>query len=113
VSIQHGILYEDCKRKREVEERFDRDYAAWKEQYPSKTFGQWLAQWGRGNGEQEIETEGEGEGEGGHTIPVFWACRRLHLTHGSNTGQGLAHGISFKEIPGRGNGIVAGRRLKV
>ncbi len=48
-----------------MEERFDRDYAAWKEQYPSKTFGQWLAQWGRGNGEQEIETEGgEGEGEG-------------------------------------------------
>jgi len=65
VSIQHGILCEDCKRQRQVEERFDRDYAAWKEQYPSKTFGKWLAQWGRGNGEQEIETEGgEGEGEG-------------------------------------------------
>ena len=44
VSIQHGILCEDCKRQQQVEERFDRDYAAWKEQYPSKTFGQWLAQ---------------------------------------------------------------------
>ena len=50
-----------------MEEQFDRDYAAWKEQYPSKTFGQWLALWGRGNGEQEIEKqggEGEGDGEG-------------------------------------------------
>ena len=44
-------------------------YAAWREKYPSKTFGQWFAQWSRGN-KKEIETkreeeeEGEREGEG-------------------------------------------------
>jgi hypothetical protein len=37
------FLCEDCKRKREVDAQFDRDYAAWQEQQqPGETFGRWL-----------------------------------------------------------------------
>lgn len=53
---------EDCKRKREAEERFDRDYTAWKEQQrPGETFGQWLGRRREEMG-QQIET-GKGEGD--------------------------------------------------
>jgi hypothetical protein len=49
------FLCENCKRQREAEERFDRDYAAWKEQQqPGETFARWLGRRRKEMG-QEIE----------------------------------------------------------
>jgi hypothetical protein len=50
--VVQSFLCERCNRQRKVEDRFDRSYAAWKEQLPGKTYRQWLAQRGR-----EIETK--------------------------------------------------------
>ena len=63
MSVQVGLLCEDCKRKRGVDERFDRDYATWKEQQqPGETFGLWWLGWRREEMGREIEM-GKGEGD--------------------------------------------------
>jgi hypothetical protein len=55
------LLCKECRLRREAEQRWDRDYVAWKEQQqPGETFAQWLGRRRRETG-QEVEM-GKGEG---------------------------------------------------
>ena len=53
------FLYEVCNYQREAEDRFDLNYATWKQQQSGETFGQWLVRQARENG------AGDGDGEKG------------------------------------------------